>query len=543
MLASEEDEVVLKVSKPEQVLVEEPDLEFDELLAESRTDPEAQLVYQETMQRAILLSSGRALRKKKKWTQKHLASLMGTSQPYVSDLESGRVEPQLGTLQRYARALGRRFDFGLVDQALPISYGRSSSVLFHDATLSPLLTALVRQPEDQAMTLRALADSTFLPTPVIGPMLHLLQTEGWTKSVGEGDERVYSMVEKVAYIIGISLEHDRIIAVLATMGGVVVRSTTDNLNDSKIKTVVQHTAQAVWNLLSGSDRPVLGVGVSVAGVVDAVTGRVDFAPELQSSDDPWSGVELEHELEQEIHRLDPTKNLMVAVENDANTLAAWEYLRRKDESVVVALLSGTGFGAGFVFDGKLIHGAHSAAGEYGHTLIDPAGPECRVGFDHRGCLETVASVQGVLMSLGIPAKTLDERSEGLVIANDRVKNGDEDYRRVFFDAGVAHGRFLGTTINLLDPARVVIYAHPYLAMKEYDCGREFRSGVQSSIDEAASRRVKSVEEPRLEWHALNEEVRAIAAGATGLWHFLKNPTRWAPKLLSSEDLASDSTLV
>lgn len=48
-----------------------------------------------------------ALREKRKLTQKQVAKLLGTSQPYVAKLESGRVRNVgVGTLVKYAQALG-----------------------------------------------------------------------------------------------------------------------------------------------------------------------------------------------------------------------------------------------------------------------------------------------------------------------------------------------------------------------------------------------------------------------------------------------------
>jgi transcriptional regulator with XRE-family HTH domain len=48
-----------------------------------------------------------ALREKRRLTQRQVAKLIGTSQPYVAKLESGRIK-NLGvaTLVKYARALG-----------------------------------------------------------------------------------------------------------------------------------------------------------------------------------------------------------------------------------------------------------------------------------------------------------------------------------------------------------------------------------------------------------------------------------------------------
>lgn len=48
-----------------------------------------------------------ALREKRRLTQKQVARLLGTSQPYVAKLESGRVRNLgVGTLVKYAHALG-----------------------------------------------------------------------------------------------------------------------------------------------------------------------------------------------------------------------------------------------------------------------------------------------------------------------------------------------------------------------------------------------------------------------------------------------------
>jgi ribosome-binding protein aMBF1 (putative translation factor) len=40
------------------------------------------------------------------WSQKELASRVGTSQSYVARLEAGEIDPQLSTLKRLANALG-----------------------------------------------------------------------------------------------------------------------------------------------------------------------------------------------------------------------------------------------------------------------------------------------------------------------------------------------------------------------------------------------------------------------------------------------------
>ena len=50
----------------------------------------------------------RDLRKRKKVSQGELAARVGTKQPAIARLESGRVVPKLDLLGKVARALGRR---------------------------------------------------------------------------------------------------------------------------------------------------------------------------------------------------------------------------------------------------------------------------------------------------------------------------------------------------------------------------------------------------------------------------------------------------
>jgi predicted NBD/HSP70 family sugar kinase/transcriptional regulator with XRE-family HTH domain len=523
------------------------DDEMDELRAEVEQDPAARAVYEDTMLRTVLLAAGPALRRQERISQKDVAVAMATTQSAVSDLESGRVEPHLRTLQRYARALGRRLDFALVDEALPASPDGTSDALFgqlSEQALSPLFTTLLTQEDESARTLDSLARSVLLPKRLIGPILSMLQAAGWTKSDGKGDHRIYSLVDEAAYVIGVSLRRDRIVGVLIAINGDVRTETSVTPADSTSQTVITRTIDVIESLYrAAAGHRVLGVGVGLAGVIDAESGRVDFAPDLQSSADPWRGVELERDLQKLARERLENEDILVAVENDANALALREYLRRGDHSVIVVLLSGVGIGAGLVFGGKLAPGAHSAAGEGGHTIVDAAGPKCIAGLAHQGCLETMTSAYGILRGLGIPCETSLQVSQGLAAVNDRVSTGDSATIASLFEAGRALGRFLATTILLIDPARAVFYAHRELASShDYAAAHQFQRGVQTSLEEASGSRLFVLEPPRLEWQPLEEQTGAIAAAAAATGHFLRRPSRWAPSLTASSR-ATNTALV
>jgi transcriptional regulator with XRE-family HTH domain len=55
----------------------------------------------------------RRQREARRWTQKRLADLAGTTQTSIAHLEAGRRNPTLGLLERVARAMKMEFVLGL----------------------------------------------------------------------------------------------------------------------------------------------------------------------------------------------------------------------------------------------------------------------------------------------------------------------------------------------------------------------------------------------------------------------------------------------
>jgi glucokinase len=89
-------------------------------------------------------------------------------------------------------------------------------------------------------------------------------------------------------------------------------------------------------------------------------------------------------------------NMPISLTNDANASAIGEMLfgnaRGMKNFMVITL--GTGLGSGIVVDGRLLYGNRGFARELGHTVVDPAGRQCRCG--KKGCLETYASATGLV---------------------------------------------------------------------------------------------------------------------------------------------------
>ncbi len=65
------------------------------------------------LSRLALAAKVKALREKRHLTQAELAERVGTAQPNIARLESGRATPRLDLLARIAAALGARLDVTL----------------------------------------------------------------------------------------------------------------------------------------------------------------------------------------------------------------------------------------------------------------------------------------------------------------------------------------------------------------------------------------------------------------------------------------------
>lgn len=150
---------------------------------------------------------------------------------------------------------------------------------------------------------------------------------------------------------------------------------------------------------AGRDRLLRAVGIGIPGAVDAATGTVGRAVNLDVEDLDLA------------RRAEAALGCAVVVDNDVNLAAVGLARSRHPSTASLAFLNlGTGMGAGVVLDGTLLRGTHGAAGEIGHLCFDPRGPRCGCGMT--GCLELYASGSGLLRaSGGVPVAETFARAE------------------------------------------------------------------------------------------------------------------------------------
>jgi len=150
--------------------------------------------------------------------------------------------------------------------------------------------------------------------------------------------------------------------------------------------------------------------------------------------------------------LEARLGLRVRMENDANCFALAEALlgAGRGHELVFGVILGTGVGGGIVVGGKLWGGPQDIAGEWGHHVLDPAGPACYCGA--RGCVETMLSgpaLEADHVAAGGPP------CEAAAVAV-RAAAGDAAAAAVLARWLDRFGRALANVINILDPAIVVL---------------------------------------------------------------------------------------
>lgn len=210
----------------------------------------------------------------------------------------------------------------------------------------------------------------------------------------------------------------------------------------------------VDELLDGaaSTTDVVAIGVGAAGFVSGAT--VIFSPNL-IYDDPHIATALEARF-----------GLPVIVDNDANA-AAWGErtfgsARGTDNLALITL--GTGTGSGFIVDGRLVRGHSGAAAEFGHTVVDPSGPQCPCGL--RGCVEQFVSGTAI-GRMGREAAATDPQTSMVAFAGTvegiraehvakAAREYDDTAREVLRRAGVMLGLALSNVVNLFDPEVIVL---------------------------------------------------------------------------------------
>jgi N-acetylglucosamine repressor len=259
-----------------------------------------------------------------------------------------------------------------------------------------LVLNLVR--ERQPISRIDIAESTKLEGSTVSKIVaRLLEDEfvyengvGPASPQGGRKKRFLHLNPEKAYAVGVDLgpQHHEI-AISDFSGRILRRTTTENSSDPQ--QALEAVARGIKKLLQSglSQERVVGIGISLVGLVDAKEGRMLAGENLGWGEEVPVGSILRNALSLE---------LPIYYDNGARLAALAEiwfgkHTSRQPQDLVFLEIS-EGIGAGIIIQGQLYHGSLNGAGEFGHISLDPAGAGCSCGG--RGCLEVFASDQATI---------------------------------------------------------------------------------------------------------------------------------------------------
>ncbi|KAA3609329.1 MAG: ROK family protein [Calditrichaeota bacterium] len=193
----------------------------------------------------------------------------------------------------------------------------------------------------------------------------------------------------------------------------------------------------------------LGIGVSVAGIVDPESATVIYAPKLGWENFDIAAALGESKIESDI----------LVIENDAKASALaelWFGTHKSTLNDFVFLSVGPGLGTGIVVNQKLIAGEHHTAGEFGHITLVEDGERCSCG--DRGCWEAYAS-NGATVKRYLSLTNANERLADAFELPEIIKlahSGDAAAVESLQQTGYYLGLGISNIIKAIDPNMIIL---------------------------------------------------------------------------------------
>ena len=287
----------------------------------------------------------------------------------------------------------------------------------------------------------------------------LLDT-GLVEEVGSGESRggrrpiLIGFRDGAGVILGVDLGATHVSVILTDLRGSALAwhdraypVRTDPGGAGKLVVELCRDCVTEWN---GDSRLLMGIGVAVPSPVDPESpDRV-----LERIHPAWRGRAI-------LDRLDASFGAPVFVDNDANLGAVAERWWGKAQGVddFIYLKVATGVGAGLMIGGEIYRGSTGVAGEIGHIVVDPSGPECVCGS--HGCLATFVGTGALVertrdLLRSSPPSTLAGMDLNIRIIEEAALRDDPVALRVVHEAAHHLGIALAGLLNLLNPGSVVV---------------------------------------------------------------------------------------
>jgi predicted NBD/HSP70 family sugar kinase len=335
---------------------------------------------------------------------------------------------------------------------------------------------------DGPLSRQELAPATGLSSGSISNVVAELTADGLLEEAGSVDSdggrprTLLRVARRSAYLIGADVGETRVRVELFDLALTELARAERPLaaDGYDVDRVVGHIRDAVSDVLRDADVSpdlLLGVGIGVPGIVDRSSPR---GAVVHGQTVGWDAVPLTSLLRSA--SVLPAE-VPLFIDNGAKTLGQaelWFGAGRGARHAVIALI-GSGVGACVITDGRLYGGAHSSAGEWGHTTMRVGGRRCRCGA--LGCLEAYVSAEAVLERWSETGGAPDSSDEEAALAAllTTAAAGEEKAVALLDETAEYLGAGIADLVNLFNPERIIISGWAGLLL-----GRHFLPSVREA---------------------------------------------------------------
>ncbi len=321
-------------------------------------------------------------------------------------------------------------------------------------------------------TKRDIAKETQLSSFVVTSTIELLEQKNLIRSGEEERARrgrpsnFYKINPDFGYFVGLSADLTEInLVLLDSLNSQVneecasFRVETGNRERKNFKLFLKRVLEELDKFIERCNtkkEKIKSLGIAVPGIIDSERGiwlRGLRIPGVE-------GINLREIIQAKY-------KVPVLIEDVARTLTYYEKNigNGKNSKNFFLLHLGYGVGGGVVVNGSIVKGYNGFAGEIGHIIVEPSGYRCHCG--NIGCLETVASVDGILHRLNHKMNELvvssmhshafhKQRFNSLEEVLNAAKQGDSFTQSVLGEIGSLIGDACSNVLLLFNPDRIIV---------------------------------------------------------------------------------------
>ncbi|GGA79787.1 N-acetylglucosamine repressor [Neiella marina] len=255
------------------------------------------------------------------------------------------------------------------------------------------------------------------------------------------------------HIVAVRIDRAQLHLGLCDLAGQTLATRLVDLTAASAKQLLSQISDEVSTLLAIHIRKkhqLIAIAITCPGLLNTETGVISYSPHIPL-EQPFAIAD----------EISAVFNVPCYLGNSTRSLALAEHYfgNAKDCRDVVVVRIDHGIGAGIIMDGEVLMGQGLNRGEIGHIQVNPLGERCHCG--NFGCLETVAADDAVVKRV----KQLKDSgyATGLSMTNltmsaicQAALAGDQLAQQVLKETAEAIGKALATTVNLLNPQKIII---------------------------------------------------------------------------------------